>query len=427
MGQYEFSKVCHALHVNKNFGNLEDAPWHRDAVYPRFSEKEYRRRHEALRGAMREKGLDCLIVGGSCNLMSVWGGVVWLSGHMDHRSVSNYVVFPFKGEPALLYPMAGTHIWAVKQQAIGVKDVRSSRGAGGFGKAMAARIKELGLENGTIGFSSINMEGWGPEFLPVNYYLDIQEACPKARLVLVPDIFHKLWYRKSEEEIAFFRKAGELCDRAVEAIAERAKPGVTERQLAASASFAMSDGGGYPQFLIVGITSMSNPAQIFGNPNPSDRVLEEGDLINNELAAGYGGVTAQIGNPICVGKPTEAVKKLWEEAVLPSAQGIEAVLRPGKTLEDIRAAGNVIVKNGYTGRPTLVHGIDIATSHPHVWMEDVAAHEYEKTLQPGMVIMSEPNPATTDGRLGMFFGRTYVITERGNERVTKLPFELISV
>ena len=427
MGQYEFSKVSHALHVNKNFGNLEDSPWHRDAVYPRFSDAEYKRRHEALRGAMREKGLDCLIVGGSSNLMSIWGGVVWLSGHMDHRSVSNYVVFPLKGEPTLLYPMAGTHIWAVKQQAVGVKDVRSSRGAGGFGKAIAERLKELGLESGAIGFASINMEGWGPEFLPVNYYLDIQEACPKARLVLVPDIFHKLWYLKSKEELAFYRKSGELCDRAVEAIAKRAKPGVTERQLAASASFAMSDGGGYPHFLIVGITSMTDPAQIFGNPNPSDRVLEEGDLINNELAAGYGGVTTQIGNPICVGKPTEQVQKLWEEAVLPSARGIEEVLRPGKTLEDIREAGNVIVRNGYTGRPTLIHGIDIATSAPHVWMEAAEGHDYEKTLQPGMVIMSEPNPATKDGRLGLFFGRTYIITGEGSERVTKLPFELISV
>ncbi|MFP6891305.1 MAG: hypothetical protein VCF07_16450 [Nitrospinota bacterium] len=38
--------------------------------------------------------------------------------------------------------------------------------------------------------------------------------------------------------------------------------------------------------------------------------------------------------------------------------------------------------------------------------------------------MSEPNPATKDGRLGMFFGPTYIITENGNEAVTKYPFDL---
>ena len=83
--------------------------------------------------------------------------------------------------------------------------------------------------------------------------------------------------------------------------------------------------------------------------------------------------------------------------------------------------------NGCTGRPTLVHGIDIATAHPHVRMEEVVAHDYEQTLQAGMVIMSEPNPATTDGRLGLFFGRTYIITEDGNEPVTNYPFELTVV
>ncbi len=424
MGEFEFSKVCGELHIGKNFGNLEDAPWSHDAVYPRVSDKEYERRRSVLRAEMKERGLDCLILGGSCNLMSMWGSVVWISGHMDFRSVANYVVFPAEGEPTLLYPMAGTHIYSVRRQAAGVKDVRSVRSAGGFGKGAAARIKELGLESGNIGITSINMEGWGPEYLPVNYFQDMQEALPKANFVFLTDFFHKLWYIKSDEELDLYRKAGELADRALEAVVKRAKPGVTERQLAASANFAIADGGGYPHFCIMGITSMANPAQIFGNPNPSDRVLREGDIINNEIAAGYCGVTVQIGNPICIGEPTEQAQKLWDEAVLPSANAIDAALKPGNTLEDVRVAGHVIVDNGYTGRPILVHGIDIATSSPHVWMEEVDGYDYEQTIQPGMILMSEPNPATKDGRLGMFFGRTYIITENGNEAVTKYPFEL---
>ncbi|MDA1001397.1 MAG: M24 family metallopeptidase, partial [bacterium] len=137
--------------------------------------------------------------------------------------------------------------------------------------------------------------------------------------------------------------------------------------------------------------------------------------------------TAQIGNPICIGKPTDQARKLWDEAVLTSARAIEDALKPGKTLEDVRRAGNIIIENGYTGRPTLCHGIDIATAHPHIRMEEIVAHDYEQILQPGAVIMSEPNPATMDGKLGMFFGRTYIITEEGNEAVTKYPFELIVV
>ncbi len=424
MGEFEFSKVCGSLHEGRVFNNLEDSPWHKDAVYPKFSEKEFERRREITRAAMKETGVDCLILGGSCNLMSMWGSVVWLTGHMDYRSMANYAVFPAEGEPTLLYPMSGTHIFGVRQQAAGVRDVRPVRNLGGYGKAAAARIKELGLEAGNIGITSINMEGWGPEYPPVNYFQDMQEELPKANFVFLPDFFHKLWYLKSEEELDMYRKAGELADRALEAVVERAKPGVTERQLAASANFAIADGGGYPHFCIMGITSMKNPAQIFGNPNPSDRPLEAGDIINNEMAAGYGGVTVQIGNPICIGEPTEQAQKLWDEAVIPSANAIDAALKPGSTLEDVRVAGHVIVDNGYTGRPTLCHGIDIATASPHIRMEEIHGAEFEQTLQAGMVIMSEPNPATKDGRLGMFFGRTYIITENGNELVTKYPFEL---
>ncbi len=54
-------------------------------------------------------------------------------------------------------------------------------------------------------------------------------------------------------------------------------------------------------------------------------------------------------------------------------------------------------------------------------MEEIHGADFERTLQAGMVIMSEPNPATKDGRLGMFFGRTYIITEGGNEAVTNFP------
>ena len=49
-----------------------------------------------------------------------------------------------------------------------------------------------------------------------------------------------------------------------------------------------------------------------------------------ELAAGYRGYTAQIGSPICVGEPTEMVKKFWNEITLPGYRRIVAEIAPGK-------------------------------------------------------------------------------------------------
>jgi len=79
---------------------------------------------------------------------------------------------------------------------------------------------------------------------------------------------------------------------------------------AAAAGAAILEGGGDIDFLIIGSTPMDNPAQVFGNPRPSARVLQKGDIINMELAAGYRGYTAQVGSPICIGPPTDRVKRL---------------------------------------------------------------------------------------------------------------------
>ncbi len=57
-------------------------------------------------------------------------------------------------------------------------------------------------------------------------------------------------------------------------------------------------------------------------------------------------------------------------------------------------------------------------------MEEIHGADFERTLQAGMVIMSEPNPAAKEGRPGVFFGRTHITAEGGNEAVAKYPFEL---
>ena len=39
--------------------------------------------------------------------------------------------------------------------------------------------------------------------------------------------------------------------------------------------------------------------------------------------------------------------------------------------------------------------------------------------------MLEPNAIALEGDLGMFVGRSYVITEKGHDALTKTPIELI--
>ena len=130
------------------------------------------------------------------------------------------------------------------------------------------------------------------------------------------------------------RVAGKLCENAMNAMVARAKPGVTEYELRAAAGAAILEGGGDIDFLIIGSTAMANPALVFGNPRPSGRKLAKGDIINMELAAGYRGYTAQIGSPICLGPPTDMVKRFWEDITLPSFETMAAAIKPGNPVDD---------------------------------------------------------------------------------------------
>jgi Xaa-Pro aminopeptidase len=240
-------------------------------------------------------------------------------------------------------------------------------------------------------------------------------------LVLIDDIFHDLMLIKSDEELECVRRAGRLCVDAFEAMVACARPGATEEDLRAAAAGAIYDGGGDVDFLIIASTSTSDPHLIFGSPKQSKRVLRQGDMILDELAAGYRGYTAQIGMPIFVGEPPSSVRRFFDDIVLPGYLKMAEVIKPGSSMEDIRRVGQFFREQGHQSRPILLHGIDLVTSAPHVFVE----HAEEGVLTPGQVVMLEPNPIAAGGDLGMFFGHTYVITDTGNEMVTDRPLEIV--
>src|ERR1044072_9064884 len=283
------------LDENQPFNMMRGTPYYRDAVYEQFSKEEYARRYAAIPTKMPEHRLDCVIVPGGPSHWSFGGGMLWLTGHWEWHALCCYVVVPLEGAPTLIYSMGGTHAEAVRRiTAAALSDVRGSRG-GRYADVMVDRIRELKLERGRIGLLEIDPRH--KDYLPVNQFNVLREGLPEAEFVFTAGWMHELLSVHSDEELDCIRKAGKLCEDAMNAMLARARPGVPEYQLRAAAGAAILEGGGDIDFLIIGSTPMANPAQVFGNPRPSARVLQKGDIINMELAAGYRGYTAQIGSP----------------------------------------------------------------------------------------------------------------------------------
>src|ERR1700704_3672459 len=315
IGPQPWPQVRTQLDKQLPFANMRDTPYYHDAVYEQFSKAEYARRFAALRAKMAEHKLDCVIVPGGPSHWSFGGGMLWLTGHWEWHALASYVLVPLDGEPTMIYSMGGTHAEAVRRQVeIAVKDVRHSR-SGRYADIMVERIRELGLTRGRIGLMEIDPRH--EDYLPVNQYNVLRHNLPDAELVFTKGFLHDLLVIHSEEELDCVRKAGKLCEDAMNAMVARARPGVKEYELRAAAGSAILEGGGDIDFLIIGSTSMRDPALVFGNPRPSGRVLQKGDIINMELAAGYRGYTAQIGSPITLGPPTRMGGKVWGEVTLP--------------------------------------------------------------------------------------------------------------
>lgn len=405
-----------------SFNAMRGTPYYRHARYEQFSPQEYARRHKALRTKMQELGLDCVIACGGPSHWSFGGGMLWLSGHWEWHALANYVVFPREGEPTLIYSMGGTHIEAVRRETAGaLSDVRPSRN-GRFAEVMVERLRELGLERGRIGLLEIDPRHG--DHLPVNQYTVLREKLPGAEFVFTRRLMHELLSIHSAEELDCIRHAGRLCTRAMAAIAARARPGVAEYELRAAAGGAILEGNGDIDFLIIGSTPMADPAMVFGNPRPSSRRLDAGDIILMELAAGYRGYSAQIGQPICLGEPPAPIRRFWDEIAEPGFHRMAAEIGPGRPVEALRVAGEFFRRNGVQSRPIHVHGIDFVSDGPHVYADHIDVEPFEEVMRPGMVIMAEPNPITADGSLGMFVGHTFIVTETGRECVDDWPVEL---
>lgn len=419
----DWHDIRHELDKSANFTDIVNSPWYSDAVYERFSDAEYQRRHEAARRLMAEAGVDALLLTGSQNIYSMGAGVTWGSGLIDPRGMCQYLLLPMAGEPTLVYPHPGCHIEAARRQ-VGIRDVRDGQ-HGHYADVVAGRLRELNLTTGRLGVTVTDRTG--DEYMGVTFYLRLRELLPDLELVFLSEVFHRLVKRKSPEELAAVRRAGELVIAALEAVARAARPGVREYQLAAAATHAIMDGGGQAHLIMIGSTSMQDPKIIFPNPIPSARVLEEGDVILNEIAGSYLGYSAKIGQPITIGPPTERYQRFYKQVALEGFAEIRSAIRAGADLADIQRAGGAFRRAGAQSRPILFHGIDLITSLPFVQTDKVSASPQDRMLEADQTVNIEITPIDTDGLLGVFLSRTFRVIEGGYEELTPYPLDDILV
>jgi Xaa-Pro aminopeptidase len=388
--------------------------------YRKFSPQEYDRRHTLLYEVMREQGIDVAIVYGGYKEM-YQQNARWLTGMRE--AMQFYALFPMEGSP-IAYNTLYPHLPAA-QKISAILDTRW--GGASVAHTLVEQIKAWGLADGRLGLVGVHASRGIT--LPMDHYLIFKAEMPEAELVNITREVEDLQLVKSEEELSFFARGAAYTDYTMAELIKAVKPGASEVDLFGRIMIAAHESGGMPDFALLGSSSMQAPDMPYPWHVPSERVIQEGDIVLNELSVNYGGCSGQLIIPIAVGEPTAEYRELYEVA-RETLDSVVDALRPGATQDDILTASQPIVNAGFVAQAPIIHGWPNPPMRP-ILPVGARADSYGEpepfALEENMLIMVEPNPATPDLRKGVFLGALHVVKEDGGRNLHNHPLDFAVV
>jgi Xaa-Pro dipeptidase len=221
---------------------------------------------------------------------------------------------------------------------------------------------------------------------------------------------------KSRNELAFLRRAGAFAQAGLQAALEHARPGITERRLAAEIEYAMrSAGSDYPS-IPTELTSGSRSALVHGTP--SHRTLEAGDLVHVEVGGveqRYNAVGLQTFHIGGAPAPPAGVR-LYDVAQACLRAGLDAI-RPGMEARAVEAPALVVLGDaGFGDGFQMRFGYGVGAGYPPTWLDPFQITRTSvQTLQPGIAFVLHACLLDETAQVGVVVGGTYAMTESGVE------------
>ncbi|MFM9943158.1 MAG: M24 family metallopeptidase [Hyphomicrobiaceae bacterium] len=377
-----------------------------------FSTVEFARRKAELLAAMARDNLDGLFLFQQesmfwltgydtfgfcffqCLVLKADGGIVLLTRSADLRQAE------------LTSNISDIRVWRDGRDVNPVQD-------------LVAIAREAGLAGKTIG---VEYEAYG--LVAANGRKLDAAFAGQARLVDASLIVTRLRAVKSAEEIAYVRKAAELCDAADRAAIMAVRAGADEGEvLAAQHNAIFSAGGDYPaNEFIIG----SGQDALLCRYKTGRRRLSSQDQITLEFAGAYRHYHAAAMRTIVVGEPL-ALHLPYHQAAKAALLACEAQLRPGRTAGDVfDAHARVFDDFGLSGHRLNACGYSLGAKFTPSWMDwpmFYAANDWE--LAPGMVMFIHMILMDSVSQTAMTLGRTYLIGERAAEALNIPDLDLV--
>ena len=377
-----------------------------------FSKQEFLQRKTKVLQSMKEQSLDAL-------LMFRQESMYWLTGY----DTFGYVFFQ-----TLVMDQKGNMILLTRapdlrqaQNTSNIKDIRIwvDKNNSDPTHELKNILNELNLKGKNIGVEYEAYGMTGRSAMKLNESLknfctlgDHSELITALRVV------------KSDEEITYVKKAAELADKALDVVWKFAKKGVSESKILAEMNKVIFEGGGdYPaNEFIIG----SGKNALLCRYQSEKQILSSPDQLTIEWAGTYKHYHSAMFRTIPIGKANKKHYKM-HEACIAALKNCEKELIPGNKIGnvfDIHA--KTFDDLGFKKARMNACGYSLGATFSPNWMDwPMLYTKNPYNIEVGNIFFLHMILMDSDSQLAMNLGETYLVNEKGSERLGKQKLDLV--
>ena len=377
-----------------------------------FSSEEFKSRKNKVITKLKEEKIDALV-------MFRQESMYWLTGYDTFGYVFfQSLILDQKGNLILLTRapdlrqaqntsnIENIKIWVDKDDSNPTEDLKQIL------NELNLKDKKIGIEYeayGLTGRNAINLNKSLKNFCSLD---DKSELITKLRVI------------KSPEEIVYVKKAATLADKALDEVWKFAKKGVSESKILAEMNRVIFEGGGdYPaNEFIIG----SGKNALLCRYQSEKQILNDVDQLTIEWAGTYRHYHSAMFRTIPIGK---ANPKHYEmhEACVEALKNCENKLKPGNKIGEVfDTHANIFDNLGYKDCRMNACGYSLGATFSPNWMDWPMLYTGNPyVIQPGNVFFMHMILMDSKNELAMNLGETYIVTEKGNERLGNQKTDLV--
>lgn len=249
-------------------------------------------------------------------------------------------------------------------------------------------------------------------------YEAIQAALPNVEFVEADKPLEEIRGIKTEAEIEVIRYVYKIADLGMQAAIDAIRPGVTEREVAAEAEYAMRKAGCEGYGIDPMVASGANTDHIIART--TFRTIQEGDVVCVTLAPRYEGYHGACARTILVGKQDERFMKALD-ASIKAQETCGANLIAGNVGSEVEQMGRDIMEEAGFGKNFMysgLHSVGVTEFEPPILGPS------SKTVIQNNMIISVDIPLYEADIHGFRTESGYLIKDGKSEILTKIPYRI---